>query len=49
MAEELKKTKAPLSVGLLAHVCATTGVPHIYNPEKLRFLRIFRQLLGILI
>lgn len=44
-----QKEKKPCGIGLLAHVCATTGVPHIYNPEKLRFLRIFRQLLGILI
>ena len=49
MPEQKIAAKRPLVCGLLAHVCATTGVPHIYNPEKLRFLRIFRQLLGILI
>lgn len=48
MAEELKKPKAPLSVGLLAHVWAGRGVPHFYSPEKLGFLRAFRRLWYIL-
>ena len=34
-------TGTPLSVGLLAHVCANRGEPHFYSPEKFEFLWAF--------
>ena len=45
MPEPNKNARA---VGLLAHVSASRGEPHFYNPEKFEFLRAFCFLLYIL-